>query len=127
MQQRIVARKALLEQELSRFVALLIEHFSPEKIILFGSLATGEIEEWSDLDLVVIQHTDLPFLERSKAALRLLRPRVGVDVLVYTPQEFEQLCRERRFFREEILRKGKVIYERSRQLASLCSRGPANG
>ena len=40
------------------------------------------------------------------------RPRVGVDVLVYTPREFEQLSQERAFLREEIVAKGKVIYER---------------
>ena len=45
---------------------------------------------------------------------RLLRPRIGLDLLVYTPDEFEQLCRERPFFRDEVLGKGKVLYEQSR-------------
>ena len=46
--------------------------------------------------------------------LRLLRPRVGLDVLVYTPEEFEQLCRERAFFQHEIVQKGQVLYERGK-------------
>ena len=37
---------------------------------------------------------------------------MGIDILVYNPQEFEALCRTRRFFREEILGKGRLIYER---------------
>jgi hypothetical protein len=41
----------------------------------------------------------------------LLQPRVGIDILVYTPVEFENLCKERAFFREEILGKGKILYE----------------
>jgi hypothetical protein len=36
-----------------------------------------------------------------------------VDVLVYTPDEFERLSRERAFVREEIVGKGKVICERA--------------
>jgi predicted nucleotidyltransferase len=107
------ARQARLQRELERYLALLIRSGPPEKIILFGSLAKGEVSKWSDLDLVIVQQTDLPFLERSKRVLCLLRPQVGLDVLIYTPEEFEQLSQERRFFREEILDKGKVLYERS--------------
>jgi len=32
---------------------------------------------------------------------------------MYTPQEFEQLSNERLFLREEVVGKGKMIYERS--------------
>lgn len=82
------ARQARLQQELERYLALLTHTNQPEKIILFGSLAQGQVNEWSDLDLVIVQQTALPFLERSKQILRLLRPQVGLDVLVYTPEEF---------------------------------------
>ena len=110
---RIQARRALLERELSRWLPLLIAHEQPDKIILFGSFCTGQIGEWSDLDLVIVKETTAPFLDRTRQVLELLKPRVGADVLVYTPQEFDQLCRERAFLRQEILAKGKVIYERS--------------
>ena len=43
--------------------------------------------------------------------MQLLRPRVGVDILVYTPAEFERLSHERAFVRNEIVGKGKVLYE----------------
>jgi hypothetical protein len=42
----------------------------------------------------------------------LLQPHVSMDILVYTPAEFTQLSRERPFFRDEIVAKGRVIYER---------------
>ncbi len=102
-----------LEGELKRCVDLLVAHYAPEKIILFGSLAAGQAHLWSDIDLVMVGQTDLRFLDRTKAALLLLRPRVGLDLLIYTPEEFDQLSRERPFFRQEILT-GKVLYERSR-------------
>ena len=105
-------REKLLGQELDRYVDLLIQHDDPEKIIVFGSLARGEIHEWSDIDLVVIKQTDLPFLQRLHEIRQLLHPKVGTDILVYTPEEFEQLSQRRLFFQEEILDKGIVVYER---------------
>ena len=111
---RVQARRALLERELSRWLPLLIAYEQPDKIILFGSYCTGQVGEWSDLDMVIIKSTPAAFLDRTRQVLTLLKPRVGVDVLVYTPQEFEHLSRERAFLREEILTKGKVIYERGR-------------
>jgi len=106
------ARRALLERELSRWLPLLIAHEQPDKIILFGSYCTGQVGEWSDLDLVIVKKTKTPFLDRTRQVLELLKPQVGVDVLVYTPAEFEQLSQERPFVRREIVAKGKVIYER---------------
>ena len=108
-----MTRKKLLQQELERFVHVLVEHNAPEMIIAFGSLATGQVHAWSDIDLVVVVQTDLPFLQRSRQLRNLLRPKVGTDILVYTPQEFAQMRQERPFFRDEILTKGIVLYERT--------------
>jgi predicted nucleotidyltransferase len=109
---RVRARQERLERELNRWLPLLIAHEEPEKIILFGSFCSGELSEWSDLDLVIVKETQAPFLDRIRQVLELLKPQVGVDVLVYTPGEFEQLSRERRFVRQEIVGKGRVVYER---------------
>ena len=105
-------RKAALEAELARILPLLIHEYGAEKVIIFGSLATGEISEWSDLDLVVIKKTRKKFFHRLDDVLEISRPRVGTDFLVYTPEEFERLCASRRFFKEEILAKGRVLYDR---------------
>jgi predicted nucleotidyltransferase len=102
-----------LEEELKRYVATLVEKIDPQRIILFGSLAFGRAHLWSDIDLVVVADTDRPFLDRTKELLLLLRPQVGLDLLVYTPAEFAALSREPSFFQQEILQ-GKVLYERRR-------------
>lgn len=109
----VEARRALLEHELARWLPLLIAHEQPERIILFGSYAQGEVDEWSDIDLALIREDDAPFLERTRRVLALLQPRVGLDVLVYTPQEFAALSRSRAFVRQEIVGKGRVVYERA--------------
>ena len=102
-----------LEEELHRISQILIREYGPEKLILFGSVAQGEIHEWSDLDLVVVKKTEKPLLERTEEVLRLVRPKVGLDVLVYTPEELDSLVDERRVFvLDEIIYKGAVAYER---------------
>jgi uncharacterized protein len=105
-------RRKLLNAELERFLPILQQEYNPEKIVLFGSAASGQTDDWSDLDLVIVKETDQRFLDRIKEVMLLLRPRVGVDILVYTPDEFEDLCRERPFVRTEIVEKGKILYER---------------
>lgn len=101
-----------LQAELDRYLKLLLAHVSPEKVILFGSLAQDQVHLWSDIDLIVVADTDARFLDRTKEMLQLLQPRVGLDILVYTPSEFERLLQERPFFQEEIASKGRVLYER---------------
>jgi len=102
-------RKVNLQKELERCINLLRKEYHPEKILLFGSLASGRVSRWSDIDLIIVKDTKKPFLDRSKEVLLLLKPKVGMDIFVYTPEEFRQLS-ERRFFKEEIIGKG-VIYE----------------
>lgn len=108
------AREKLLRQELERFINVVTQQMQPECIILFGSLATGQVGEWSDLDLVVVAETDLPFYERIKQVLQLVRPKAGMDILVYTPDEWADMTSQRLFVKGEILAKGKVVYERAR-------------
>jgi predicted nucleotidyltransferase len=101
-----------LEEELARFVELVVREFDPHKIILFGSLAEGKPRLWSDIDIVVVRETDKNFIDRGLEIRHRFHPTIGIDILVYTPEEFDKLCSERLFFQEEILKKGKVLYER---------------
>lgn len=110
----VTRRRAVLEAELARYVQLLREQYAPQRILLFGSLISGEVKEWSDIDLVIIKETERQFLDRTREVLQLLRPQVGVDILVYTPDEFDQLVQQRAFVRDEIVGKGKVLYERGK-------------
>ena len=108
-----VARERLLRQELARFIDIVTQQMQPERVILFGSFAAGQVSEWSDLDLVVVAETDLPFYERIKQILRSVRPQAGMDVLVYTPIEWAEMTSQRSFIQEEILNKGQVVYARA--------------
>lgn len=120
--------RELLKADLNRCLALLIDRYKAQKVLLFGSMAGDETGEWSDLDLVIIKETNRRFLDRTKEVMQLLQLRVGADILVYTPAEFERLSRERAFVRDEIVGKGQVLYEEGKlALAAIRRRGPADG
>lgn len=108
----VIQRKKVLNEQLSKIVNSIVRYYEPEKIILFGSLVTGEINKWSDIDLLVIKKTDKRFFDRLSEIARRCDNQVGLDCLVYTPLEYEQEKKENIFFREEIAKKGKVIYEK---------------
>lgn len=84
-------KQGLTDPYLDEIVAVL-KAYDPERIILFGSRARGEADEYSDYDLVVIKRTDRPFLDRLRDMVpyltQLMRP---ADILVYTPEEFERI------------------------------------
>ncbi len=106
-------RENQLSQALAQILEILTTQYQPEKVILFGSMASGTVHEWSDLDLVIVKDTSKPFLQRLTEVALLCRPRIGVDFLVYTPNEFAQMISDQNpFVLEEIVRRGKVIYER---------------
>lgn len=78
-------------------------------ILLFGSAARKDIGVSSDLDLIVVLDSDLPFIKRLGLLYEHIQPRVGLDLLAYTPQEFERI-RQRPFIRQA-LEEGKALYE----------------
>lgn len=107
-------RKAHLEQELRRITQILIQEYSPERIILFGSLAQGTVHEWSDIDLAIVKESPKRFIDRIGEVLALTRPALGLNVVVYTPREVNQMEGTRHYFwLDEILGKGKVLYDRA--------------
>jgi predicted nucleotidyltransferase len=88
-----------------------IKTYEPEKVILFGSYARSEVDEQSDLDLVVIKRTDKRFLERLIEVAKIVGPDFGkVDIFVYTPEEFRFMQESGNPFIENVLKEGKVLY-----------------
>ena len=115
MARKTESRSKLLDAELKKFIEVASEELDAELVILFGSFARGRAEgihEWTDLDLIVVAESKLPFHQRIKQLLERVRPKVGADVFVYTPAEWERMKSERPFINEEVLGKGRVVYER---------------
>ena len=73
---------------------------------MFGSVARGEADEWSDLDLVVIADTDRTFFERFRDFDGLYEVWPRLDLLVYTSAEFERMVDEENPFLLRVLEEG---------------------
>src|SRR3990172_12084131 len=83
-----------LETVLTAVTAALVRDLSPDRIVLFGSFARGDQNRASDLDLVVIAATTLPFCDRIGRVLESAygaSRRLPVEVLVYTPEEWRRM------------------------------------
>lgn len=109
----MVNREKKLRENLNNILKDLEKSYKPEKIILFGSLASGKIKNFSDIDLLIIKKTNKKYFDRIKEIVSLCDYNVGVDFLVYTPEEFKNELDRNIFFKEEIYKKGKVIYEKA--------------
>lgn len=105
-------RAKALQTELERILPIIVSEYEPAKVIVFGSVATGEVGEWSDIDMVIVKETDERFFERIDTVLELIKPRLGIDLFVYTPAEFDYLSGNRLFFQKEVIPKAKVVYAR---------------
>lgn len=68
------------------------ERFAPLRVILFGSRARGDALSTSDLDLILVspRFAPVPFLKRPVQVLESLGYPGGIELLCYTPEEFEQ-------------------------------------
>ncbi|MBI4743990.1 MAG: nucleotidyltransferase domain-containing protein [Actinobacteria bacterium] len=107
----LVARQKLLGKTIKRIVSSLKEKYKPQKIILFGSCISANLTFTSDIDLLIVKKTNKNFYDRLREVVTLCDYEVGVDFLVYTPEEFREEAKNNLFFQKEILEKGKVIYD----------------
>ncbi|GIX45868.1 MAG: hypothetical protein KatS3mg131_0079 [Candidatus Tectimicrobiota bacterium] len=105
-------REALFER-LARYRDLVVQELAPKAIVLFGSLARGDLHEGSDVDLLVVADFCEPFLDRITRLLALSQEtRLPLEPVGYTPAEFEDMRRRGNPFLEEVLRHGHVLYGR---------------
>lgn len=106
--------KAKLQIILKQLTDKIVKDYQPEKIILFGSAVSGEIGVDSDLDIAIIKNTNKRFYDRIGEVLKTIRNinnKPPIDFIIYTPSEFEDMKRKSYFVKDEILNKGRVIYE----------------
>lgn len=97
--------------ELSTVREILLQHSSLfSRAYVYGSVARGREDEHSDVDLILIRETGLPFFERVREVFDIVRALAPVDILIYSEQEFQQLLAEPgRYFLKDIAATGAVI------------------
>ncbi len=102
------------KEKISEIVEKIASGYNPDKIILFGSYASGNPNENSDIDLFVIKDSNLSRPERAVLVRKMLYGSlVPIDLIVYTPKEIAESKENMFSFVYEVLNTGKVLYERA--------------
>lgn len=111
-----MAKERDRKKMISEMVNRIVEHFDPEKIILFGSHARGEAGPDSDVDLLVVMPVKGSKREKQLEMRALLRGiQLAKDIVVSRPEDFD--------WRKDIVgtieypasKEGKVLYARERE------------
>ena len=101
------------DRRLDDMVQRILSVGNPQKIVLFGSRASGKARSDSDYDLLLIEPSSLP---RYKRAARYRRALIGSapakDILVWTPSEVEAWSGVANALITTVIREGIVLYER---------------
>lgn len=80
-------------------------------VVFFGSFAKGDINEGSDVDIVVVTGFKEGFLERVKLSLDLNGEiMLPLEPVGYTSEEFQRMKEKGNPFIREVLASGKLLY-----------------
>jgi predicted nucleotidyltransferase len=105
---------------LDTIIERIVEVADPERIILFGSGARGEMGPHSDLDLLVVKETG----ERSRGRLveeiymNLIGVGQAVDVIIVSPEEVEEYRDSHSLIISPALEEGWEVYHATQKAAS---------
>jgi len=102
-----------LTRTLESIINYAVEVTEPDKIILFGSMANGTDNVYSDVDLLIISDSTI---NKKEAAIRIRnfahQYSLKTDVLIYSFSEFEKEQRTSYSFIKAAIESGKIIYEK---------------
>ena len=108
---RVVRRTIHSRRRIRQICARIAREFKPEKIILFGSYASGQPTPESDLDLLVVMQFAGDPLEQAVVILNRLNVLLPIDLLVKTPEQIQQRLQMGDRFIRDIIEQGQVMYE----------------
>jgi predicted nucleotidyltransferase len=110
-----------------RFARAIAEGFRPDSIVLFGSYATGTQTPNSDVDLLVV----MPTRNQLEQAVRIdeaIEDRgFPLDLIVRTPKVLQARLRWGDTFLQDIVARGKVLYEKGNRTVGAQSRERRHG
>lgn len=95
-------------------IITIIKKIKPAKIFLFGSRAYGHFDSDSDIDLLIVAPSTDPPCQRRVRLRKMLKEydrQYGLDLLVYTPEEYDILKNEPASFIFSSLKNGIKLYD----------------
>jgi uncharacterized protein len=109
----MAASWAITPEKVDQAIEKIITISQPKKLILFGSYVQGKSHQNSDLDILIVSHSELK--SARKESVRIRRALRGIDmafdILVVPEDKLEELSATPGLIYRESLNKGKVVYE----------------
>ena len=104
--------QAVSSDTLQEIVDRLVRGMQPDRIYLFGSRASGQEDQGSDIDLLlVLPDSDMPRHRREALSYDLLWGLpIPVEVIVLTQAEFQRGCRVKASLPYNVLAEGELLY-----------------
>lgn len=103
-----------VEEILRTFLERLLGNYDPQRILLFGSHATGHAKPDSDLDLMIVMSVEGSTREKANEIDLLMSDRtVPMDFVVITPEQYEKQKKVIGTIVYQAEREGQVLYERA--------------
>ncbi len=109
--QRKTEREEKLKSSMESITRQLIQ-LGALKIILFGSLAEGNVDVYSDLDMLVIMPSTKSGGEWMKFVYANVERGIDSDIIVYNQEELREKLPVSSFLRH-VLQSGRVVYEKA--------------
>lgn len=98
---------------IQELTARIVQEFQPERVILFGSYAYGTPTSDSDVDLLVVLPHKGKGTRKAIEILNTINSKIPVDLLVRTPEQLDRRLAWNDFFLQEVVKKGRILYEAS--------------
>jgi uncharacterized protein len=115
---KTMAQATVDAQELSEILQKIVRCANPEKIILFGSGARGEMGPQSDIDLLVIKNGEFdPGALTEEIYMHLLGVGRAVDVIVVSSRDAERFRNSPYFVVCPAFREGHEVYHAGQALS----------
>ncbi|HEV3235642.1 MAG TPA: nucleotidyltransferase domain-containing protein [Gemmataceae bacterium] len=108
----VTRRRRVPMAAIKHFVDEIVKQYKPQRVILFGSYASGSFRPESDVDLLIVMETAKG--DNSSLRIRQSIPHdFGLDLIVISPDTLLRRLELGDFFLREVMEQGKVIYESS--------------
>lgn len=98
--------------DIQAYADRIAEQIRPERIILFGSHASGTPDAHADVDLLVVTQDDGDPLGKAVEICRAAgEPGFAMDLLLRAPDDLRWRVEQHDWFLLDIIENGRVLYE----------------
>ena len=101
------------DDHINKMVTLIVEHYAPKRVYLFGSKARGDGGLDSDYDFLIV--VDEKVSQKQREEFGRKRWDAGLfdatDIVIWTKHSFDEISQVKTSLPATVLEEGKLLYE----------------